>query len=60
VYPEHPELRQEYYFKTPYDEAKGRALKRLINQANKLAKELGVQVELSKPTVNIPEEYLQD
>jgi hypothetical protein len=38
---EYPEVRQEYYFKTPYVKAKGKALKRLYNQINKLASELG-------------------
>jgi hypothetical protein len=59
VNPEYPEVRQEYYFKTPYDEAKAAALARLIKQANRLAKELDVQVQLPKPTVNIPEDYLK-
>jgi hypothetical protein len=33
------------------NKAKAAVLSKLINRANKLAKELGVQVELSKPTV---------
>jgi uncharacterized protein YbjQ (UPF0145 family) len=55
VNPEYPDLRKEYYFKTPYEQAKAKALARLIKQANKLGKELGVQVQLSQPTVPIPD-----
>jgi hypothetical protein len=57
--PEYPEIKQEYYFKTPYEKAKAAAFGRLIKQANKLGQELGVKVELSKPTVPIPPEMLQ-
>jgi hypothetical protein len=58
-YPDHPELRQEYDYKIPYEEAKGRALARLIKQANRLGKELGVEVKLGEPSVPVKPEYYQ-
>jgi hypothetical protein len=58
-YPNNPELRQEYDYKIPYEEAKGRALARLIKQANRLGKELGVQVKLAEPSVPIKPEYFE-
>jgi uncharacterized protein YggE len=36
-------VRKEYTYKTPYEQAKAAALKKLIKQANKLAAELGTK-----------------